>query len=207
MEHHHASYKDLIQKALHAERRRAHRDAVEFARQAFEHVDGMMRYAEKYDDRSFDTIDAIDLVLRYSPVLLDKKSLDVVEELLKQSRRIEKKTSQSLASRLEVARKRMSQAYQMWDFLERHSEPQLTDILSAVDVDRTDATRILDDWSSLELVGLETDRVMLRTRLNAVTPAKCSFCGFVTSAPKAMLFEEITCPDCSALAAFVILSS
>jgi len=88
MEAHRAQYYELIAKARAARQDGRYREAVELAMSSWEYVDGMMQYERKYDDKKFSSIEGIDLVLEYAPILFDAESLDKLEFLLKKQRRL-----------------------------------------------------------------------------------------------------------------------
>ena len=79
MEQHHTAYHEKVAKARSAERTGLYRRAMQLALSSWEHVDGMMQYERKYENAEFDTIPAIEMVLKYAPLLLDFESLDTQE--------------------------------------------------------------------------------------------------------------------------------
>ena len=64
MEGHSADYEGLMAQAQQAQRKGLYRKAVELALAAGQHIDGMMQYEQKYANREFLSIPAIELVLR-----------------------------------------------------------------------------------------------------------------------------------------------
>lgn len=186
-------------------------DAVRSAFEAWQHVDGMMQYARKYHEREFDSIEAIDCVLKYAPFLFDSTSLHVLETVLKTHKRIEKNTSVSIGDRLAAARSLLRQAHALWNYLEDNPDSR-QDQLGRVLQGKQDQWRyIAESWERMGLLVREKEgrsyRLSLRTRMGAVTTGKCPKCGSEQEAPKAMLLEETECPDCGAVVFFVLLSS
>src|SRR5947209_7153912 len=82
MEAHQSRYYALMQQAQAAERRGLFRMSVEFAVSAFEHIDGMMQYERKYEEKEFASVSAIEMVLRYCPLLFYSEHLEKLESIL-----------------------------------------------------------------------------------------------------------------------------
>ncbi len=211
MEGHQEQYHRLIAEARSAEREGLYRKAVELALSSWDHIDGMMQYERRYENTEFDDIEGIDVILRYAPLLFDFSSLDALENILKNSRRIEKNTSENLVAKLAKARARMWDAHQLWDHLERHPEVSQDELNRALGGSRDRWRSITDAWENMGLVYRTQDggsqRVALSTRMGRVVPGKCSSCGVVVSAPKAMLLEKMVCSECRATVFFIILST
>jgi hypothetical protein len=70
LESHSAMYQTLIDEAQSAEHSGFIRNAIKFAAMAWEHIDGMTRYKAKYENNEINQVLAIDLVLKYAPVIL-----------------------------------------------------------------------------------------------------------------------------------------
>src|SRR4051812_48644709 len=107
MEEHDEAYRALMARAHAAEARGLVRVAVDNALAAWEHLDGMVQYARRYAPREFDSFAAIDLVLKYAPLLLDAELLSRVEHLLDECKRIEKATAVDDRAMLAEARARL----------------------------------------------------------------------------------------------------
>ncbi|HVP11023.1 MAG TPA: hypothetical protein VMV94_07530, partial [Phycisphaerae bacterium] len=119
MEAHRAQYYELIAKARAARQDGRYREAVELAMSSWEYVDGMMQYERKYEDKEFNSVEGIDVVLKYAPLLFDLDSLNRLEDLLKDRRRIERDTSADMGDKLAKATAMMWEARRMWNYLER----------------------------------------------------------------------------------------
>lgn len=209
MEHHKESYCAIINKAHAAENEGLYHDAVELALSSWEHIDGMMQYARKYEDREFNNIESIDLVLKYSPFLFDFINLNKLENLLKDYRRIDKNTSESIASKLLNARELMWDAHKMWDYLEQHSEINYDELRSQFKQCLGRLRSTIDAWMKMGLIKKERkgvyENLCLITRLGQVISAKCTSCGAISEAPKAMFLEELNCLECRSAVLFIIL--
>jgi len=76
MSDHFVRYEASMRVARIAHRNGLYRDAVKSALAAWNHIDGMMQYARRYEKTEFDSIEAIDLVLKYAPILFEYNILD-----------------------------------------------------------------------------------------------------------------------------------
>ncbi len=158
---------------------------------ALPYVDGAMQYERKYEDAEFNSVAAIDLVLRYAPLLFHAEGLDRVALLLKQNKRIEKLTAADMAQRLAAARQRMWENHRLFALIE--AQPQLRQD------QRIGLLERVPDRPSYRLAFV--------TRMGQVVPAKCPSCGRVAHAPKAFFLEPMDCPECGAAAtSFVLLA-
>jgi hypothetical protein len=209
MEWHHSEYTALMNKARDSLQQGLYRHAVEFSLATWEHIDGMMQYARKYEQHEFASIESIDLILRIAPMLLDYKSLDSLETLLKDHRRITRNTSNDLTAHLTESRQLMRDAHRMWDHLERNPESRQDDLRKLLPGDQTRWHSLAEHWETMGLLRRTPEgnsyRISLSTRLGEVVRGKCSSCGNVSEAPKAMFLEPLSCPDCHAVVLFVLL--
>lgn len=210
LEYHDRQYHALMAAAQAAERAGLYRVAVETALTSWKYVDGMMQYERRYENAVFDSVPAIDLTLKYAPLLLDFVSLDKLEILLKECRRIEKNTYTDLGEKLAAARAELWDAHRLWDHLEQNPNCRQDEIRSQIGGKQDRWRAISEGWERMGLLRRHpqggTYLLALSTRMGEVVSAKCPACGNVSEAPKAMCLEEIACPDCKATVAFVILS-
>lgn len=210
MEGHRAQYEALMGKARSAEQEGLYAHAVELALSSWDHIDGMMRYENRYGDTEFSSVKGIDMVLKYAPLLLDFRSLDTLGDLLKSCRRIEKNTSQSMAKNLANARALMWNAHRLWDHIERNPQARQDKLRQALEGDQDQWRSIADTWVKMGLLTRTPEggsyRLALSTRMGGVVNAKCPSCGTVASAPKAMLLEKSQCPECGQTVHFVLLA-
>src|SRR5690242_9125656 len=96
LEEHWDRYVQHMENAETAVHAGLHRKGLESAVCALDFVDGMMRHAERNESEVFSNVPAIEMILKYSPLLLDVESLDRLGVVLKTQRRIEKKTSDDI---------------------------------------------------------------------------------------------------------------
>ena len=211
MEAHRQEYHALMAKARSAEWEGLYRTAVESALSSWDHIDGMMQYERRYEEKEFTNIEGIDMILKYAPLLLDFASLDRLETILKETRRIEKNTSESMADKVAEARTLMWDAHRLWDHVEQNPEAR-QDRLSRVLGGKQEQWRsIAAVWGKMGLLQRTSEggsyRLALSTRMGQVVLGKCPGCGGTVNAPKAMLLEKVACPECGASVLFVMLSA
>jgi hypothetical protein len=184
--------------------------AVQLALSACDFVDGMMQYERRFEDREFDSVEAIDLVLKYAPVLLDYKSLDAIERLLKTQRRIERDTSADVGEQLAGARRLLWDAHRMWDRLEYAGDTRQDELQELLGGSQARWRSIAEAWEKMGLVRRTPEgrsyRLSLLTRMGEVVPGKCPACGKVAEAPKAMFLEVTGCCACGQKVGFVLLA-
>ena len=210
MKKHRAQYRRLMTSARAASKEGLFREAVKAALSSWDHIDGMMQYERRFEDKEFASIEGIDLILRYTPLLLDFESLDRLESLLKDFRRIDRHTSESLADKLAKARSLMKDAHRMWDYVEHHPEVRQDTLSRSLGGEESQWRSTAEAWEKMGLLRRTPEdrsyRLTLVTRMGEIVSGKCPDCGAVADAPKAMFLEELACPDCRAKALFVILS-
>jgi len=208
MERDYRNYETKMKTARAAHRDGMYRDAVKLALSAWDHIDGMMQYARRYEKTEFDSIEAIDLVLKYAPMLFDYATLDTLESMLKSQRRIERDTAADMGEKLSSARALMWDAHRMWNHIEEHAETMQDELRARLGGDQAGWRSIAEAWEKMGILRRSADsgsyRLALITRLGEVVSAKCPSCGEVADAPKAMWLEYTVCPHCHASVLFVI---
>lgn len=211
MEEHHEAYRALMARAQAAEDQGLYREAMEAALAASHHADGMMQYAKKYQEREFASISAVDLVLRYGPLLLDFKSLRKVESLLDDYRRLTKGTSGDLPGKLAQAISRMWDNHRLWTYLERHPGIRQDGLRQELGGEQEYWRSVAEAWERMGLLRRVPEggsySLALATRMGQVVQGKCALCGHIVEAPKGMLLEKMVCPACRDQTTFVIQSA
>lgn len=209
-ETHHREYTRLLELATNAERNGLYQLGVSRALEAWPHIDGMLRYERKYGAGEPESVDAIELVLRHSPELLDYRTLDRLAELLQENKRIERYTNESLCEKLADARERLAAAHRLWDYIERTSECRQDQLRSDLGGDQGEWRAMAEAWERMRLLKRmplgRSYYLEFTTRLNAVVRGKCPGCGSVADAPKAMFLDKALCPTCGDQHLFVILA-
>lgn len=196
--------------ALRAQMRRALQDkqyqtGINTAVSSFPHVDGMMQFDSRYGKKSqFYSIDTLDFVLKYAPLLFDYGSLDQLENLIKTHRRIAKNTVANVFEALASARIQMWEAHRLWTLLEKSGHVTVDD-LKYEPLLRS----VANSWRKMGLIRPAEDSMcqVFVTQLEDKVRIKCPSCGSFGSGTKAKLLEAITCPRCQQNVFFVFLTS
>lgn len=210
MEEHKSNYYSLITQARNALKNGYYQIAIKCALSSFQYIDGMMQYELKYNERNFASIEGIDVIIKYAPIILDNQSLYDLEALLKNKKRIDKNTSEGIVEKLENAKILLNDAYRMWDHLEKHPDVKQDELRQILGGEQDRWRNIAELWEKMGLVQRtplgRSYHLEFVTRMGEIISAKCPACGSITRAPKSMLLEELTCPDCKAKSMFVLLS-
>lgn len=210
MESHQAEYDALVSNAHRALQQGLYGEGVRLAISSWDYIDGMMQYERKYEEREFHSIETIDIVLHFAPLLFDFESLDKLELRLKSQRRIEKNTSEDLGQNLAKARALLWDAHRLWNHLERQSECRQDELRRTLGGDQDRWRSMAESWERMGLIRRTPEagsyRLALSTRMDAPFSAKCPSCGAVGKAPKRKLLEELACPKCRAKVLFVFIS-
>lgn len=205
------AYQKLISKGRSSARKGLYRETVALAAKAFKHIDGMMQYARRYQKRDFESLEAVELVLKYAPYLLDYESLSAFEALLSEQRRIEKNTSESLTDKLREARHMMWNARALWDLLENNPGHRQDKLCQVLEGNQDGWRTIAEMWEKMRLVERVSEggsyRLQLASKLGTMVRGKCSSCGAVEQAPMGMYLGANACPTCNEDTNFVILPS
>jgi hypothetical protein len=209
MEGHHAAYHEIIARVRIAQSEGMCREAVLLALSSLGHVDGMMQYEQRYEKKEFASIESIDVILRYAPVLFDFQSLDGLASVLKEKRRIDRDASDDLGGRLSEARTLMWDARRMWNHLEEHAEVRQDELRQHLGGNQDRWRWVAETWEKMGLLRRVPEggsyRVALSTRMGEVVGGKCPSCGAVAEAPKGMFLEKLMCGTCGGNGQFVIL--
>jgi hypothetical protein len=211
LEAHRDAYEAHMRAARSAEASGMFRVAMNEAMNAWQYIDGMMQFERRYQEAEFESIPAIDLVLKYAPLLFHAESLKKLEILLKSYKRIEKQTSADLGDYLNAARDRMWENHRLWSLLQENPEIREDQLGLRLVGDRKYWKSVVDGWEKMELLqripDSDSHRLVMTTRLGQLVDAKCAGCGSVQQGPKAMFLEEARCPDCGQNVSFVLLRS
>jgi hypothetical protein len=195
-----AQYHELVAKARSALSDGRFQEAIRLAASSWTHIDGMMQYERKYENREFSNIESIDIVLEYAPLLFEFALLDELESLLKTQRKIDRDASDDLAANLSEARTRMWAAHRLWNHLEKMGECIQDQLCSTLGGDQGQWRKIAETWETMDVIHRTPDRATFRlsfqTRMDAETDAKCPSCGTVVTRCKSQFLNEMACPNC-----------
>lgn len=206
---HAAAYRASMEAAEAAEAKGVYRDVIRHAVSAWDYVDGMLQFANKYENREPPNVPAIDLALKYAVLLLDLKTVDACEAFLSRSKHIEKRTTDNLPGKLSVAREALWGNHRFWTHLEQSLDVRQDQLHYKLGGDPAHWRSVVKAWERMGLITRvpigKTALLSLATRLGQVVPAKCSSCGEIAEAPKAMFLEPMSCPACKSESSFVLL--
>lgn len=183
---------------------------VALAVSAWGYINGMIQYERRYQQRTeFKSIDSIDYVLRFAPLLFDYESLNKLEMLLKTCRRIEKSTTDNIASNLANARTLMRDAHRLWNHIQNLGSAPQDQFRAQLEGDRDNWRWIAETWEQMRIVKRIPEgnsyRVELMTRMDGKVKAKCTSCGIIARAPKEKFLRAQQCPKCRADVHFVLI--
>ncbi len=202
-------YSALFEKAFAAEGAHLYREAIGYAIASLPFVDGMMQFERKYENHEFRSVETIDILLKYAPLLLHFPSLDELGVLLKSQKRIDKNASDDLATRLDAARQRMWDAHRLWDHLEENPGARQDELRKTLGGDQDAWRTLAETWQRAGILLRTPEggsyRLSFQTRMHALARAKCPNCGLVARASKSKLLEPQTCPKCRKTAELVLL--
>jgi predicted RNA-binding Zn-ribbon protein involved in translation (DUF1610 family) len=174
----------------------------------------MMQYERKYGfytdhNKAFDSIAAIEMVLKYAPLLFDFQHFDVLQNLLKNCRRIEKDTSENFGDKLAEAQARMWDNHRLWDHVERNPDTRQDELRRILGGNQDQWRSVAEEWETMGLLRRTPEggscRLALVTSMEELVRGKCPSCGNVVEASKALLLEQLPCPKCRVTGLFVIL--
>ena len=210
MEEDRERYHGLIAKARLALQGTRFREAVKIASTSWKHIDGMMQFERKYENKEFSNIEAIDIVLEYAPLLFEFTVLDELEALLKAQRKIDRDASDDLADNLSKARDRMRAAHRLWNHLEVHRNANLVELGSALGGSQDTWRVLVEAWETMGIIRRtkkdDAQFWTLTTQMDAMVLAKCPACGGGAKWTKAKFLETLACPTCRKPESFVLLA-
>ena len=187
-----------------------YKTAIELSVAAWEHIDGMMQYERKYNNLETVPLCALDVVLKFAPILFDFKALDKVDTFLKGQRRIEKNADSDLSDARAKARELMWEAHRLWDHIERHTHPRQDDLRRSLGGDQDRWRSLAETWERMGLLFRSPEggsyRLSFCTRMDDPVLAKCPSCGAVGKTPKTRFLDNLACPKCHASVNFVFLA-
>jgi hypothetical protein len=206
---HVAEYRNKMEAASAAEARGLWRDAIGHALSALDNVEGVLEFAKKYENRRVESVSAIDLALKYAALLLDLKTVQACEAFVSRSRNIGRWTTVDLPSAVAAAREALWQNHKLWTLLEQSTEVRQDQLNFKLGGEAGRWRMVVEAWERMGLITRvrhgRTFLMTLATRLGQLVAAKCSLCGQITEAPKAMFLEVIGCPACGRESDFVLV--
>jgi hypothetical protein len=209
MDIHFREYGAKIASAHAAEKHGLFRETIAAAASAWANIDGMLQYASKYNNEEITDISAIELVLKYAPFMLDYKTLNSLEELLRKTKRISRDDRSELPEKLETARRKLRANHRLWSHIQLLGDVRQDELARQLGGEQDYWRWACECWERMRLLRRIPDRNSFRlsfaTRMGQIFPGKCPKCGDIVKAPKAMLLESTRCAQCHANVQFVLL--
>jgi hypothetical protein len=208
MEAHSYAYQERMQAVRVAENAGLYGAAVAAAISAWQHIDGMLQYRKKYESHDTISIESVEVVLEFAPLLLDARSIAALEQLLDDNRRINSEISRD---KLAEARSRLRETHRIWTYIELHPNVEQTELWAVSGANKKEWQAVVGAWTKMGLVH-QTERensftVALATRMGQIVSAKCPSCGTVVQGPKGMFVEPAHCTECRHTGLFVLLAN
>jgi len=191
--------------------RRLYEEALNEAVAAWKHVDGMMQFKSRYEQKQFESVRCVDIVTTYAPVLFRSDVLEHLEALLQSQRRVERNTAADLGHALATARRRMVDAHRLWNLIAQPASTKIADLAVSLGGDLAEWEAIARLWSNLGVVRFTNnpiDSVSLEfaSNLEASCRGKCAHCGAVVRALQRRLLEAQNCPKCGIESMYCLLN-
>lgn len=186
-----------------------YKDALRLALGTLDDVDAMIQYRAKYEKTEVTSVETIDLILRYAPLLLDTAAIDELASVLKRYKRIDRVIPADLASETVQARRRTEIACNLHSIIRREGHIAVSRLLEQLPADeRPIGKAILLEWLSMGIATKQADASESMIELTTVMarPARgvCFSCGAEVTAPKRLLAQGGTCPGCRKKSIFVL---
>jgi hypothetical protein len=195
--------------------RRAHKEgdvlrAIQFAVDACDYIDGMMQFEKRFEKRAErKSVETVDYVFKYAPLVFDRKSIERIGALLKEQKRIDKTATDDLAADFAQTVDLMWDAHRLWEAIRTIPGLRQDELKLRLGGNQERWRAIAESWEELGLIHRTPDRssylLSLTTRRNTPIRGKCSSCGATGKATRGTFLEDITCPKCKATVTFVIL--
>jgi hypothetical protein len=210
MQLHKAAYYELIGQARIALQDGDFGTAIQLAMSSWNYISGMLQYERRYEQRTFQSTEAVDIVLTYAPVLLHLEALDRLAVLLKSERGIDRHASDDLAGRLTQSRELLTYIHGIWDWMENRAHATEDELCSTFCLNVDHWRLLIGTWTEMGLVEQSTrdghNWLTLAGPTRQVVRGKCPACGVVARAEKSRFLDEVTCPKCRSTVVFVILA-
>lgn len=204
-----AAYDGHMARARAAEAAGRHADAILHAMEAWPHLDGMMKFERRWEEREFQSVACIDLVLRYAPLLFHFESLETLASMLKSQKSIDRNATDDLADRVSAAMSQLLRAQRLWNHIEDNPETRQDEVRERLGGDQDEWRATAERWAEMGLI-VRTKvggryQLELATNLDARVRGRCAECGRVVRGMKRDMLSEQACPACLKSSMFAIL--
>jgi hypothetical protein len=211
MENHYDLHMRSIDRIKNLDAQGHYTEALKTAYEALDYIDGMIQYANKYNNQRFMNIKSIDYILEYAPLRFDFEGLERLKNINKLHKRIQISLDINIQDKITESQNLMYAAHQLWNYLENHPQALQNQLTKCLGSKQNQWNSIIKMWDKMGLIIRkkegDTYNLDLRTRMGGLTFGKCPNCGCVQEAPKAMLLESTKCPDCGELVSFILRPS
>lgn len=140
---------------------------------------------------------------------MDSASLEQLDTLLLERKRIDKNASDDLADELSVAVAQLWDCRRLWRHLEANPCARQDALRRTLGGDQETWRAIAESWEQLGLLMRTPEggsyRLEFRTRMDNPITAKCGLCGVIVKGAKSKLLEPRTCPKCKSPSEFTLL--
>lgn len=186
--------------------------AVQYCVASFEYINLMMQHEQKQNDREFETIETIEIVLKYAPALFDAESLASLAKILKSQKRIDKHATDDLAAKTSEAIELIQVAYTVWNKLQNNTQHNLAQVLKSVSAESLarieEVVRIWSHQGYVQLHQLEDEIIPCISNPQEVSvKGKCPSCGVLVNGKKYHFWRANKCPKCHKESVFVIMAT
>ena len=205
--HQYDQYNGIVRQARELEAQGELLAAIASCKQAWPYADGMMQYGRRYEDQEYQSLEAIEIVLKHAPLLFDFESLGELCDLLKLFRRIDKNTEEDLSGRLSGAEELMRAAHKLWNCIENAPGICQDQLRKTLGGDQTQWRTIAEAWETMGVLRRDSIagsyKLRFSTQMDLPSHAKCASCGSMHEAQKSAFLEKQDCPQCHTRTNFV----
>lgn len=200
LEQHQNEYWRRIHDAQAAELLGSWEEALATALSSLQFVSGMMQYERRYQNAEFESVAAIDLVLRIAPLLFRFDALEELQAFLKTNRQVDKLASDDLEQKVAQARQRMAENHRLYSLLERESQVGQDQLRARLGGARQYWQHLCEAWAKAGVIDRvrngDTSEISLATRSDQIVAGRCPSCGKTSSMAKSDMLELVACPIC-----------
>lgn len=182
--------------------------AIQAAQAGWTHITQMLQYTRSIGGETT-SIELIELVIRYAPVVFDRAAIDAAAHLLRTQKSILKNDSSGLPERIAAAREQLDLASRVWARLQVEPRFMQSNLRQTFGGDQEWLRWLAETWEQQGFVNRQAEgrsyRLSVSVDFDEPAHAKCPACGVVASARRHRLWEDRVCPGCSKQVSFVLL--
>ncbi len=202
-------YYECCARFVEQARRGEYDEAIDTALESLEFVPVVATYLGKTAGE-VPRFESIDFILKYSPLFLHQRSLDILSDFLKSKRSVARKLPHDALGELELACCQILDAHRAWNYLVTRESVSESELCQALGEPRDQWTWVTSNWEQLGLLLRDSESQPNRLRLigsfSQRVRGKCPFCGAMGTGGLYKLLAEIKCPRCQRPSRYVIVS-